>query len=122
MQPLFQYRSLAPLYYRDASAAIVVYDITNQVCVPKNMVGRSTMELVGLIKLSSSQGSFYALQDWIKEIKRYGPPECVVAIAGNKCDLEDQREVNQKRKCLLWKYIRSKQAEKCQYLFLFFKD
>ena len=28
---LFQYRSLAPLYYRDASAAIVVYDITNQV-------------------------------------------------------------------------------------------
>lgn len=28
---LFQYRSLAPLYYRDASAAIVVYDITSQV-------------------------------------------------------------------------------------------
>ena len=27
----FQYRSLAPLYYRDASAAIVVYDITSQV-------------------------------------------------------------------------------------------
>ena len=40
------------------------------------------------------QGSFYALQDWIKEIKRYGPGECVVAIAGNKCDLEDQREVS----------------------------
>ena len=27
----FQYRSLAPFYYRDASAAIVVYDITSQV-------------------------------------------------------------------------------------------
>ncbi|CAB3996908.1 ras-related Rab-22A-like [Paramuricea clavata] len=64
-----RYRSLAPLYYRDASAAIVVYDITNQ-------------------------GSFYALQDWIKEIKRYGPGECVVAIAGNKCDLQDQREIS----------------------------
>lgn len=64
-----RYRSLAPLYYRDASAAVVVYDITNQ-------------------------GSFYALQDWIKEIKRYGPGECVVAIAGNKCDLEDQREIS----------------------------
>lgn len=64
-----RYRSLAPLYYRDASAAIVVYDITNQT-------------------------SFYALKDWIKEIKRYGPQECVIAIAGNKCDLEDQREVS----------------------------
>ncbi|XP_028391902.1 ras-related protein Rab-22A-like [Dendronephthya gigantea] len=63
-----RYRSLAPLYYRDASAAIVVYDITNQ-------------------------SSFFALKDWIKEIKRYGPNECVVAIAGNKCDLEDQREI-----------------------------
>lgn len=64
-----RYRSLAPLYYRDASAAIVVYDITNQ-------------------------GSFFALKDWIKEIKRYGPNECVIAIAGNKCDLEDQREIS----------------------------
>ena len=43
--------------------------------------------------INSFQSSFYALKDWIKEIKRYGPSECVVAIAGNKCDLEDQREV-----------------------------
>ncbi|XP_046842555.1 ras-related protein Rab-22A-like [Xenia sp. Carnegie-2017] len=64
-----RYRSLAPLYYRDASAAIVVYDITNQ-------------------------SSFYALKDWIKEIRRYGPNECVIAIAGNKCDLDDQREIS----------------------------
>ena len=40
-----------------------------------------------------NQSSFYALKDWIKEIRRYGPNECVIAIAGNKCDLDDQREV-----------------------------
>ena len=28
-----RYHSLAPMYYRGAQAAIVVYDITNQVCV-----------------------------------------------------------------------------------------
>ena len=55
------------------------------------------IELTGLIKLSLLQSSFRALQDWIKEIKRYGPSECVIAIAGNKCDLEDQREVNMNR-------------------------
>lgn len=27
-----RYHSLAPMYYRGAQAAIVVYDITNQVC------------------------------------------------------------------------------------------
>lgn len=28
-----RYHSLAPMYYRGAQAAIVVYDITNQVCL-----------------------------------------------------------------------------------------
>lgn len=29
-----RYHSLAPMYYRGAQAAIVVYDITNQVSIP----------------------------------------------------------------------------------------
>jgi len=28
-----RYHSLAPMYYRGAAAAIVVYDITNKVCI-----------------------------------------------------------------------------------------
>ncbi|XP_003388661.1 PREDICTED: ras-related protein Rab-22A-like [Amphimedon queenslandica] len=63
-----RYRSLLPMYYRNAAAAIVVYDITNE-------------------------GSFTVLQDWIAELHRLGPPNIVLAIAGNKCDLEDKREV-----------------------------
>ena len=34
------------------------------------------------------------LQDWIAELHRLGPPNMVLAIAGNKSDLEDKREVN----------------------------
>ena len=66
---LLQYRSLLPMYYRNAAAAIIVYDITNE-------------------------ASFDILQDWIKELNRLGPPDIVLAIAGNKCDLEDKREVS----------------------------
>ena len=28
---IFQYRGLAPMYYRGAAAAVIVYDITSQV-------------------------------------------------------------------------------------------
>uniref|UniRef100_A0A1X7TWI2 Uncharacterized protein n=1 Tax=Amphimedon queenslandica TaxID=400682 RepID=A0A1X7TWI2_AMPQE len=63
-----RYRSLLPMYYRNAAAAIVVYDITNE-------------------------GSFTVLQDWIAELHRLDPPNIVLAIAGNKCDLEDKREI-----------------------------
>ncbi|XP_066288862.1 ras-related protein Rab-22A-like [Branchiostoma lanceolatum] len=64
-----KYRGLAPMYYRGAAAAIVVYDVTRE-------------------------GSFQTLKDWIRELKQYGADNIVLAIAGNKCDLEDLREVS----------------------------
>lgn len=63
-----RYRALAPMYYRGAGAAIIVYDIT-------------------------SQESFHAVKSWVKELQLHGPSHIVLAIAGNKCDLEDHREV-----------------------------
>ncbi|KXJ17854.1 ras-related protein Rab-22A [Exaiptasia diaphana] len=63
-----RFKSLAPLYYRDAAAAILVYDIT-------------------------SDATFRALRPWIRELQRYGTPDIVIAIAGNKCDKADHREV-----------------------------
>lgn len=65
-----RFRSLAPLYYRDAAAAILVYDIT-------------------------CETTFSALKIWIRELQRYGPQDIVLAIAGNKCDKADQREVRE---------------------------
>eukprot|EP00696_Hemimastix_kukwesjijk_P014918 gnl/Hemi2/2997_TR1057_c0_g1_i1.p1 gnl/Hemi2/2997_TR1057_c0_g1~~gnl/Hemi2/2997_TR1057_c0_g1_i1.p1 ORF type:complete len:207 (-),score=49.37 gnl/Hemi2/2997_TR1057_c0_g1_i1:134-754(-) len=63
-----KYQSLAPMYYRGAAAAIVVYDITRR-------------------------ESFNTLKKWIKELKSNGPPNIVIAVAGNKSDLTDAREV-----------------------------
>ena len=63
-----RYHSLAPMYYRGAQAAVVVYDIT-------------------------SRDSFERAQSWIAELHRQGNPDIVIALAGNKVDLESQRQV-----------------------------
>uniref|UniRef100_A0ACB8F677 Ras- protein Rab-22A n=1 Tax=Sphaerodactylus townsendi TaxID=933632 RepID=A0ACB8F677_9SAUR len=59
------------MYYRGSSAAIIVYDITKE-------------------------ETFSTLKNWVKELRQHGPPNIVVAIAGNKCDLNDAREVMEK--------------------------
>jgi small GTP-binding protein len=63
-----KYHSLAPMYYRGAAAAIIVYDITRS-------------------------NTFKTLKNWVQELMSQGPPEIAIAIAGNKADLADQREV-----------------------------
>ncbi|XP_075881175.1 ras-related protein Rab-22A isoform X2 [Nelusetta ayraudi] len=40
--------------------------------------------------------SFQTLKNWVRELRQHGPPNIVVAIAGNKCDLSDAREVPEK--------------------------
>ena len=65
-----KYHSLAPMYYRGAAAAIVVYDIT-------------------------SRGSFQTLKTWVQELRSFGPVDILVAVAGNKLDLAEHRAVPQ---------------------------
>ena len=64
-----QYRALVPMFYRGAAAAIIVYEIT-------------------------SEASFNSTKNWVEELKRKEPNCTVIVIAGNKCDLEKQREVS----------------------------
>uniref|UniRef100_A0A8C9U5B6 small monomeric GTPase n=1 Tax=Scleropages formosus TaxID=113540 RepID=A0A8C9U5B6_SCLFO len=64
-----RYHSLAPMYYRGAQAAIVVYDITNA-------------------------DSFARAKNWVKELQRQGSPYIVITLAGNKADLASKREVD----------------------------
>ena len=63
-----KYHSLAPMYYRGAAAAILVYDITRN-------------------------GSFDTLRNWVKELQTNGPAGIVLSVVGNKCDLAEQRAV-----------------------------
>ncbi len=64
-----KYRSLAPMYYRGSSAAILVYDITKP-------------------------GSFAALHDWANELKQNAPPDLVLVVCGNKLDLSEDRVID----------------------------
>jgi len=63
-----RFRQLAPMYYKGAAAAVIVYDITK----PE---------------------SFETLIRWVEELKVRAPPNIVIALAGNKCDLENERAV-----------------------------
>lgn len=63
-----RYHSLAPMYYRGAAAAIIVFDIT-------------------------SSDSFERAKKWVQELQKQGNPNLVMALAGNKADLEDKRKV-----------------------------
>lgn len=64
-----RYHSLAPMYYRGAQAAIIVYDIT-------------------------SADSFDRAKTWVKELQKQGNPNIVIALAGNKVDLSQYRKVS----------------------------
>ncbi|XP_006348187.2 ras-related protein RHN1-like [Solanum tuberosum] len=63
-----RYHSLAPMYYRGAAAAIIVYDIT-------------------------SSDSFAKAKKWVQELQKQGNSNMIMALAGNKADLEDRRNV-----------------------------
>ncbi|KAL7977163.1 hypothetical protein Chor_009112 [Crotalus horridus] len=64
-----RYHSLAPMYYRGAQAAIVVYDITNM-------------------------DTFVRAKNWVKELQRQASASIVIALAGNKADLASKRAVD----------------------------
>ncbi|KAM9979981.1 hypothetical protein ACTFIZ_006231 [Dictyostelium cf. discoideum] len=62
-----RYRSLTPMYYRGAAAAVVVYDITKK-------------------------NTFETLKRWVSELQKHASPNLILALAGNKVDLPN-REV-----------------------------
>jgi small GTP-binding protein len=57
-----RFHSLAPMYYRNAQAAVVVYDITKGTSLEK-------------------------AKSWVKELQRQANPNIVIALVGNKLDL-----------------------------------
>ncbi|RMY75616.1 hypothetical protein D0863_02476 [Hortaea werneckii] len=57
-----RYKSLAPMYYRNANCAVVVYDITQASSLDK-------------------------AKSWVKELQRQANENIVICLAGNKLDL-----------------------------------
>lgn len=60
---------MAPLYYRNANGAILVFDIT-------------------------SYKSFEDMKLWVHELQRNVPETMALTVVGNKTDLEEQRAVS----------------------------
>ena len=66
-----RYRSLTKMFYKDANAAVLVYDITRK-------------------------DSFEELQNyWSQQIKESSPPNIILAVAANKSDLINQEKVEE---------------------------
>ena len=61
---------MAPMYYRGAKAAILVFDISNE-------------------------DSFHKSKSWLKDLKAHADPDVVICIAGNKCDKEPTFDLKQ---------------------------
>lgn len=63
-----RFHALGPIYYRDADGALLAYDITDA-------------------------ESFTKVKNWVKELRKMVGAEIVLCIAGNKSDLDKQRQV-----------------------------
>jgi Ras-related protein Rab-22 len=51
----------------------------------------------------AEQQSLTTLKNWVKELKQLGPDNIVIAIAGNKSDLEEKRVRSARRRsCMAW--------------------
>ena len=93
-----RYRSLAPMYYRGAMGAIVVYDITS---------------------IDSLNGA----KTWVHELKRK-TLHCNIILVGNKADLTDSRKVKYadaknfaSENELMFLEVSAKQGEKVDLIF-----
>lgn len=62
-----RFASLAPMYYRNAQSAVVVYDVTKP-------------------------ASFIRARHWVNELKSQGSPNIIIALVGNKLDLTGEQE------------------------------
>ena len=61
-----KYRSLTPMYYRNAHAAVLVFDVTNK-------------------------ESYESLEQWATDLEEKTTTDIKIFIAGNKCDLENRQ-------------------------------
>ncbi|KYR01237.1 Rab GTPase [Tieghemostelium lacteum] len=64
-----KFRSITRAYYRGALCAMIVYDITRR-------------------------ESFENLASWLSDCRKFSSSDVVIALVGNKCDLEANRQVS----------------------------
>ncbi|UKJ89845.2 Rab GTPase [Theileria orientalis] len=63
-----RFRTITSTYYRGADGIIMVYDVTDK-------------------------ASFEHINDWLNEVNKYASEDTCKLLLGNKCDIEDNRDV-----------------------------
>ena len=66
------FRSITRIFYRGAHCVFLTYDITRD-------------------------DTFVNVIDWLKEVKQHASSDILIYLIGNRCDLEEDREVTQER-------------------------
>ena len=67
-----RYKAITSAYYKGAKGAFVVYDITRK-------------------------GSFESIDKWVNDLTGTADKKITIVIIGNKCDLEDQRQITKEQ-------------------------
>ena len=67
-----RYKAITSAYYKGAKGAFVVYDITNK-------------------------NSFESIEKWINDLKGAADKDLTIIVVGNKCDLEEKRQVTKEK-------------------------
>ncbi|XP_076451088.1 ras-related protein Rab-43-like [Babylonia areolata] len=75
-----RFRTITQSYYRSANGVIIAYDITKH-------------------------SSFESIPRWMEDVKRYAGSNIVKLLVGNKCDLEQLREVRKEEAGTLAKQL-----------------
>ena len=90
-----RFRTITTAYYRGAMGIMLVYDITNE-------------------------KSFDNIKNWIRNIEEHASADVEKMILGNKCDMNDRRQVRSHHTCMC--ILFKMQAEchlKCQPFFTY---
>jgi small GTP-binding protein len=66
------FRSITRIFYRGAHCVFLTYDITRD-------------------------DTFMNVLEWLKEVKQHASSDVVIYLIGNRCDLEEEREVTKER-------------------------
>jgi len=95
-----KFRSITRSYYRGAAGALLVYDITRR-------------------------ETFDHLTTWLEDCRKYSNSNIVIMLIGNKCDLENKRQVTKeegaafaKENSLLFLETSAKTAENVEQAFI----
>ncbi|XP_076152296.1 ras-related protein Rab-19-like [Alosa pseudoharengus] len=71
-----RFRTITQSYYRSAHAALIAYDVTRH-------------------------ATFHSVTHWVREVQTFGATNVLLTLIGNKCDLEEQRQVSFEEACSL---------------------